>query len=209
MSVSVQLYQERGPLTSGRGTTHDLVQNIGWANDSGPEATLYDLNPIRRPDAGIPFAYSYKIFSYFKVIGTHTGLIRPRLTISDVADSTNLSAFVFTSQFQMFYRLTDSYSTPSSTFDGTLTKFIGPTEVIIPKLSYTSPVAGLEYRTVVPANSTVYTMLLETQLFVANNNFADSTAANNFTLPSALFAYGNVGPYSFKFEIEEFDEDGL
>lgn len=203
MSVSIKLYQERGTLTGIRGTIQDVVSNIGFVNDNGPESTLYDLNPIRRP-TGEPFTYSYHMFNYFQVTGTHNGLTRPRIVISGGSGAG--SSYVYTSKARLYYRLTEFYNTPDASFNGELIYFDGNTVRMVPKTSSTGPTEGLAYNPVIVANQPVYTMLLETQLLVEINDPTNPAHDNDYTLPGGLFAYGNFAGAQVKFEIDEFEE---
>lgn len=83
MTINIDHYQDSGTLTSGRGATTTLIDNIGWMANGSPEGLLHPIYPIIRPtESGVPFSYCYDYYTFFRFSGSYIAAARPRIDIN-------------------------------------------------------------------------------------------------------------------------------
>lgn len=166
MTITVELFQDTGAVTSGHGTTRLSVNNVGWKDSPLDETNTYVFYPLVRPEL-TPFGYSYKIHTYMKISGTYPLASRPRFRISGSVIGARPPGYEGEGNSRLFCKLTNTYSAPSKSFDGSLI-YVEPGQelTLYPRMSTTGPEAATSYVKYLSANTTYYSEYLVTQLFV-------------------------------------------
>ena len=119
MTITAQLYQDSGAISSGHGTTRISVINVGWKNSALDETNSFVFYPIVRPTS-VPFTYSYTSYNYLKISGTYPNGSRPRIRISGSVTGAAPAGYIGTDKCKLYYKLTNTYAVPSNAFDGSL-----------------------------------------------------------------------------------------
>lgn len=195
MGISVDLYEDSGPVTNGHGTTRILVDNIGWKSSSSDETNEYAYNPIIRPEGTTPFSYSYKKYNYLVFSGTYITGSRVRIKISGNILGSPPEGAAGTNKIRLFYKLTNTYEQPSNAFEGDLIYLpSGETKILYLNLSTTGPESATTNPQYLTADTTYYSQYLVTQLFVENDN-------------GSMSSFGNIGELNIECYLDEY-EDG-
>lgn len=195
MSIDVEIYQDSGPLLNGRGTTTSLINNIGWKTSaSGELVGSYTQDTIVRPQTSdIPFTHCYDYYTFFKISGIYVKASRPRIAITGSIVGSPPTGYVGNpTGVRLFYRLAESYGTPTNTHDGDLVYYNNNNMVLYPKLSLTSPVSGLTRPQYLNANTTYYTQFLHTKVYVEYGTMAAG--------------WGNIGELEIECRVDDYEE---
>jgi len=191
MTITVDLYQDSGAVSSGHGTTRISVNNVGWKNSGLDETNSFVYYPLIRPEV-TPFGYSFTMYNYLKISGTYPKGSRMRLRVSGAVDGAPPSGYVGTDKVRLFYKLTNTYTTPSNAFDGSLIYLPpGVAQTLYPRISTVGPEAATSYTQYMSANTTYYTEYLVTQLFVEAGSVAE---------------FGNIGQLNIKVFMDEYED---
>lgn len=121
MSVNIDLYEDTGPVSGGRGTTITNIVNwnlkangtataVYYPTDETTDAPL--IRPRRTPGAQ---TLSYKKYLSFKIDGTYARIKNMRIKFKLGTDDDSEAN---TDQAQLFYKLTNTYQVPDDSFDG-------------------------------------------------------------------------------------------
>lgn len=203
MTITVELYQDTGPVSSGRGTTRTLVSAVTWRSDSSDASTSFIYAPLIRPFvAGSPvFNYSYTQYHFFKISGTYSGATFPKILLTGSLSFTPPDNLPGTKKgVRVYGKLTNTYAIPTNTFDGSLslisaqdtlgTSLGGYTYLpIYPQLSTTGPEGSASFVKKLTANTTYYTPYLQTQFYTEAGGSSD---------------YGNIGDLEVAMYLEEY-----
>lgn len=102
MALTIEVWEDSGPLSAGAPTVRQKVSNLGWKDSSLDESYPYYDYPIQRPYGINKYDVSYIKYYYFKVSGTWTGeIVTPYLQLF----YTNGGA-----QHRITYNLTSTYT---------------------------------------------------------------------------------------------------
>lgn len=184
MSANIDLYEDTGPVLSGRGTTVTLLDSWDLKKSADPTVVYYPTNagvgaPLIRPvaQAGAQ-VLSYKKYLSFKIDGTYKRLKNIRIQLSATAGNTNKA--------QLFYKLTSTYAEPDDAFDGSMLLWSPETDIInptlFPMLSTTSPQTATSRATSYGPNQTLYTQFLVVQMRVGSDCIIGNTPEFNLKL---------------------------
>lgn len=202
MTIAIEHYQESGPASGGRGTTTTLITNVGWrAVGFAEDVSNYAAQPISRPLAstGAAFTVSYDYYTFFKISGVYFKASRPRFKISgnpngdapQILDEEGNPIGNYDGAkggARLFFRLTDTYSTPVGLDQGDLVYYDGTPITLYPKMSLTGPTTDLQYYKFLDADTTYYSQMLHTRIYVE----AGST-------------YGNLGELTITCLVDEYE----
>ncbi len=183
MSANIDLYEDTGPVLSGRGTTVTLLDSWDLKSSSNPTDFYYPTNvgvgaPLIRPvgTAGAQ-TLSYKKYLSFKIDGTYKRLKNIRIKLSAIAGDNDA---------QLFYKLTNTYAEPDNLFDGDMRLWATGASItndtLHPMLSTTSPNTATSRSVIYGPNETLYTEFLVVQLRVPNNSTIGNSAEFNLKL---------------------------
>ena len=163
MSLTVQIFEEYGAPTDGRGTSIE-VTGVNWM-DSGNATNPYHLYPLRRPDSPTDLKLSYKKYNYIKISGQYSKIKRAKLIITPGGGVAGQAA-----NTALYYKFTNTYQQPDNNWDGEML-YVGTDdenasyEILLP-LS-TSPTVYTPYIDEhTDANVTLYSPFIVTQLAV-------------------------------------------
>lgn len=201
MSISLQLYEDTGPVLNGRGTNRVAVENIGWKSDGTDDTgNHYAFSPITRPQTQDElWARSYKKYHFAKIEGTYPIASRVRIKISNGINGappegyegeSTLTADPLLNTIRIFYKLSNTYEQPNDNWDGELRLLETGERILYPSLSTTGPEGTQAYPQYLTTNTTYYTQYLITQLEV----------------PYGL-GIGNIGEVNIEWYVDEY-EDG-
>lgn len=169
--INIELWEEWGAPNLGRGTSSSQVTNFNWKN-TGNGDTPFHLSVLRRPTDPGDVKLSYKKYNYFKITGTYSRLVRPKLIFTPgrngAPEDAHLASQIATNT-ALYYKLSWSYAQPDNNFDGemkhVMTDGNRSYEVLLP-LS-TSPIQYEPYKEeFLTPNVTLYTPYIVTQLMV-------------------------------------------
>ena len=192
MTISVEVYEDAGPLLSGKGTYRNSVNNIGYKNSMAPENSIpYPSAPIGRPLTDT-LSYSYPKYNFLKWSGTYNKASRPRILITNHINSVVDGYTCTTDYVKLFYKLTNVYDPGDTNIDGSLIYIpTGGSVVLYPRISTTGPEAATNYLQWMNGNTTYYTEYLVTKLHLEQGTQYD---------------FGNLGALSIKFYLDEYEE---
>ena len=163
MNLTIQLFEEYGPIVNGRGTIAE-VTNINWKNTDS-FGTPYHLSPIRRPSDKGDLALSYTKYNFIKITGTAEKIRRAKLTFSAGGGVSNQA-----SNSALYYKMTNTYAPPNKNFDGSMI-YVGTDtsiengEILLP-LSTGGPNVYNPYQTEFNGTVELYSPYIVTQLRV-------------------------------------------
>lgn len=159
MAITIQIFERTGPAGS---PDDQLVTNMNWKSQSLNDALhKYYYFPIRLPQGDILASYSVPKYLYAKISGTYSKIKRIRWKIVGPAED-GILVRMGTSA---------SYSTPQPKLHGDLTWIQDNTEqLIVPRLSTTSPTGSPQLLNTLAANTTYFTDFLVTQLMITSPN---------------------------------------
>lgn len=192
MSLTIQIFEEYGPVVSGRGTSIE-VTNINWKNSADP-ANPYHLYPLRRPDKQDDLKLSYKKYNYIKISGTYSKIKRAKLVFTPGGGVSGQAA-----NAALYYKFTNTYAQPDNLFDGDM-MYVGTdserTNSVLLPLS-TSPTVYAPYvEEHTDANVTLYSPFIVTQLRVKPSDKA--------TAPLIMSDVGNTVGFNISFSFVAF-----
>lgn len=191
----IDLYEETGLVSGGRGANGAQATNVGWKNLDTLDGTPgYVYYPIRRTTT-YPEASSFTKVNYFKIYSTYAGATRVKVRIEVPAGMVG-QTYTETGHFKIAAFVTSVYVQPTKTM---LTQNLispgGAWEVIVP-LSLSGPNTATTYYKYLTANTTYYTPYIITQCVV----FPESDWASD-PLPK----YGNLPAVKIKCVVEEYE----
>lgn len=188
MTITVEIYEDTGAVTSSHGTLRQSVSNIGWKNNANDETNSYVFYPLQRPTSGV--TRSYKKYNYMKISGTFPRGSRPRIEVSGSTVGAPPVGYQATDGNKLYYKLTNTYAVPDNAADGTLTEYLNTTVTLYPNVSTTGPEAATTTSQYLTGSTTYYTEYLVTQLHVE---------------PGLDTEYGNIGELAIKVFIDEYE----
>lgn len=200
MSPVLNFFQESGPLTSGRGTTVTEVDNWNMKDSSNPVVLYYPHDaaagaPLIRPSAPGDLKLSFKVYTFFQIGGTYSKIknLKLRLSINDATQA---------NRWALYYKLTNSYQTPSAAFDGTMLPAWNTTSnqfssrqselILWPNWSTVGPHMATSRNITYGPNQTLFSSYLVTQLYVQHSTDLDEI--------------GNTAEFKLRMEFLEFGE---
>ena len=190
MAITLEIWEDSGPVLSSHGTTRQAVNNVGWKDSSLDETYGYYDYPLVRPQSPITETLSYHKYNYLKISGTYPKATRVRLQlIGDVAGA-GVPTYTSTDKVKLYYKLTNTYSLPTNALLSSTTLHLGTTVILQPNLSLTGPEAASSRIFLLNTNTTYYTNYLVTQLWVD---------------PGLWDEYGNIGAFSLRFLLDEYE----
>lgn len=193
MAISLEVWEDSGPLITGHGTTRHIVSNVGHKASGLDENTLFADYPITRPSPGSGnesdnAAFSYHKYTYFKIQGTYPAAAQIRVELdgdlSGVGGATGIA-----SKVRLLYKWTNIYQEPSDIILSGSTAFHG-NSIHIPMLSTVGPEDASGLVNQLATNTTYYTNYLVTQLMID---------------PSDLEDWGNIDLLTFKLTLHEYE----
>lgn len=170
MALTVELWEDSGTLSVGRGTIIQEVDNLGFKNSSLDETTTFADFPIRRPINTELFTTSYKKYYHFKFYGTYTNL--RNVSVLFEGDPEGSAGTELAGKVRILYKWSNVYATPDTTLLDGITYDPTNPPIWTPKLSTTGPNAATSYIDPV-ANTTYYTQFLITQLYIDKSSGSD------------------------------------
>lgn len=192
MAITIELYEDTGPVSAGRGSTTTLVDNIGWKDSPFDETNAYVFYPLQRPIHPSVYTMSYTKYNFFKIT-TDTLAPYSRLYINITGNYVGSPPSGYrgcNGKVKLFYKMTNIYQPPSNSLTG-LT-YIPPGSgslILLPFLSTTGPDTATSTLPInLSSNTTYYTNYLVTQLFVEQGNWND---------------YGNIGSLNIQLVFRE------
>ena len=184
--IDIAVYQDVGPISGGRGTPL-LVTNFNM-KDSGSYATTYFPGaPLVRPTVPGIQKLSYKVFTYFVLTGSYDSIknLRFKITMTDAPQA---------SDAQLFYKMTNTYETPTNNFDGDMLLLADASgeiqsPLIYPMLSTTGPQNAVSRQMYYNGTTPLYTNYIVTQMRVNEGTTVGNTAETE--LKFEAYEYGN------------------
>lgn len=169
--INIELWEEWGAPNLGRGTSSSQVTNFNWKN-TGNGDTPFHLSLLRRPTDPCDVKLSYKKYNYFKITGTYSRLVRPKLVFTpgrnDAPDDAHRAPVIATNT-ALYYKLSWTYAQPDNQFDGEMMHVMtdGDREVEFLLPLSTSPIQYEPYKEeFLSPNVVLYTPYIVTQLMV-------------------------------------------
>lgn len=156
MALTVEYWQDSGPVTSGRGTTRISVNNVGYKSSGLDESNPWVYYPVRRPQFSL-FNWSYTQYNYFKISGTYPAGKHFYIEVTH-----NVEAF----KCKLYGKLTNVYQLPSNDWDSSLTYIPPGASIFVPRMSTSSPHLATTLPTTLSADTTYFSEYLVTQLYV-------------------------------------------
>jgi hypothetical protein len=175
VSFNIQVFNESGPVLSGRGTTVAETLDFNMKASADPAVLYYPHDaaanaPLIRPQYEGEIVLSYKVYTFFKISGTYSKIknLKLKLKLGDAAQA---------SKAMLFYKLTNTYEAPTDAFDGSLIPAYtgsafsnnGTELVLYPSWSTTGPNAATSRAITYGPNQTIYSQYLVTQLYVCKS----------------------------------------
>lgn len=165
MSISIDLYEDTGVLTSGRGATQTIVDQWNLKNSADPAVVYFPTAettnaPLVRPTAAGQEFLSFKKYITFKVYGTYAYAKNLRISLS-ANSATQASAA------RLFYKFTNTYAAPDAAYDGAMMCAALDSTIQVPTLFPmfgTSPSAATSRSIVYGPNATLWTNFLVLQM---------------------------------------------
>lgn len=175
--LDTAIYEDSGPVLSGRGTTTTEITNCNWKR-TGTTTDIYWHYPLRRPISVHDLDFSFTKFIFFKLYGTCNLVKNVKITLDTVPGLRS----------RLYCRLSHIYAQPNSSIFNTLTYLSGPLTLFpnlgsAPNLATTRPLK-------LTGNIEVYTQYLITKLVIINSDYSD---------------VGNTTPITIKFSYDEFE----
>ena len=182
MSFVLQIYNEAGAVTLGRGSVIAETLDFNMKKSADPAVLYYPHDaasnaPIIRPTLAGELNLSYKVYTFFKLSGTYSKIknLKIRLSVGDASEA---------SKGMLFYKLTSTYTAPDDAFDGSMLPgwtgsawSSGESSLILrPFWSNTSPITATTRQVSYGPNETLYSQYLVTQLYVAPGPNTGNTA---------------------------------
>lgn len=158
--IEVRIWEDNGPVISGRGTTTTEITNFNWKNHAST-SELYWHYPIRRPEDSSDGVFSYSKYIFFELYGTASLLKNVKMNLSAVPGMNT----------RLYYKFTNVYAAPVKTMLGDLTYLDGPIQWW-PNLGSAPNTATTRPKSL-SGNISVFTQYLTTQLFVINSSYND------------------------------------
>lgn len=189
--IDIEAYRDEGAITGGRGTPR-LIEDFNMKDSASYTVEYYPTKetssaPLVRPANAGEQDLSYQVFTFFKIMGDGEKVKNLRLKIS-VTDAPEADGV------QLFYKLTNTYSTPSNAYDGDMT-YLGTTSGGVlqvefwPMLSTSSPHLATSRQTsyTLSAGTPLYTNYFVTQARVNKGSTVGNSA--EFTLKMSVHEY--------------------
>lgn len=184
MSVSIDLYEDSGAVSSGRGSTIALIEHWNLKSSADPAVVYFPTAetlaaPLQRPTIPGQETLSYKKYLSFKLFGTYNKV--KNLKISLTANSPTQA-----DKPRLFYKFSNTYQVPDNSYDGEMICASADGVIQVPTLypmfSTTSPANATTRQVVYGPDQTLYTNFLVLQLRIPSNCSAGNTAEFLLTL---------------------------
>lgn len=167
MSVNIDLYEDTGAVSGGRGSIITLVDNWNMKASGDINTVYYPTDetssaPLIRPiNTQGAQTLSFKKYLSFKIDGTYPKIKNIRIKLSAVAGNTDSA--------HLFYKLTNTYQVPDASFDGDMLCATTNTTIIDtaiwPNLG-ASPQTATTRNVVYGPNQTLWTQFIVVQMRV-------------------------------------------
>ena len=195
MAITIELFEDTGVESAGRGSASAAVNNIGWKADASDESVLYSDHPIIRPIDPEQTSFSYHKYNFIKISGTYGNATR--LSAKFTGDF-NVPVVGFedtsTSKVRLYYKVTSTYETPTNLIlDGTLYDVT------------TSPWIGLNLSTLGPDTATTRPNLLATD----TTYYSAYIVTQLYVEPGSNIEFGNTGGVNLEITLDEFETSNL
>lgn len=182
MSITIELYEDSGPLVGGVPSNRQLIANVNWKNAVGATPEYFNY-PIRQTVGGLNI--SYPKFIYAKISGTYTKVKRVRWQMKYKPSTDNTIVMV--------YGQTNTYTEPLKIWTGG-SPWTNDGIDHACRLSTTGPQDAIAVPQPLVANTTYYTDYLVTQLIVR--------APGD---PTAALPLGNTIPMEISITMDEYE----
>lgn len=184
MAVNIDLYEDTGALTSGRGATVTLIDNWNLKASADPNYLYFPTAettcaPLVRPLLPGQETLSFKKYLSFKIDGTYTRIKNLRIVAS-------IESSGEADKPRLFYKFTNTYAPPDDAFDGDMNCLSLDGVVQVPQLfpffSTSNPQSATTRAVAYGPNQTLYTNWLVLQMRIP----AGCTVGNSATFNLAL-----------------------
>jgi hypothetical protein len=174
MSTNIQIFEEYGPVSNGRGTVAETSDfNLGRSNTFGYP---YYFAPLRRPLTNEDQTLSYQRYFFFRISGNPKAMKDVKLELS-------LGEGKQATETQLFYRFTNTYQEPTNAYDGKMMYTKNQALTWYPNLSSSGPQnATSRGQILIPANSDLYTQYLVLQMRTNSGGWSDVGNTDEFKL---------------------------
>ena len=189
MAITIELWEDSGPLTAGHGTTRQAVNNLGWKDSDADETTEFVDYPIERPpNEGSPAQHtlSYTKYYYYKIYGTYDYAHQFSVSLSGVLEKVGaVLGDGYATDLDVLYKLTNTYVAPSNILLPGATIWTGQSWT--PKLSTVGPQNATASVPVLAADTTYYSEYIVTQLKAYSGEWDNfGNLDDNFELHASL-----------------------
>lgn len=177
MSINIDLYEDSGAVTSGRGATQAIITdwNLKYSALSStvyyPTAVLASAPLVRPTNPGEEFL-SYKKYLSFKVDGTYTRVKNLRIKVTGTGSQASTP--------RLFYKFTNTYAVPDAAYDGDMMLLSSDgtvhSPVLYPYFSTTGPQNATSRSVVYGPNQTLYTNWIVVQMRIPYGCTAGNSA---------------------------------
>lgn len=184
MSVNIDLYEDTGAVSSGRGSTVTLVDgwNLKYSAVTSvayyPTATETDAPLVRPTSAGEEFL-SFKKYLSFKIDGTYTRIKNLRIVPSIETEAQ-------ADKVRLFYKFTNTYAVPDATYDGDMMPLsidgVLQRYVLHPNFSTSNPQSATTRQVAYGPNQVLYTNFLVVQMRIPKECTVGNSATFKLTL---------------------------
>jgi len=188
MAIDLEIWEDAGNESLGRGTVIQEIDNLGWKNSALDESYPYAEYPIGRPySSGSYVAISFPKYVFFKISGTYSKANTLRVFFEGTLEGAAGSGVA--DNIALYYKWTNTYTTPTANLiNGTYVDFNNLPTWNTRLLSTTGPNGTLVDTPELAANTTYYTPYLVTQLIAHKSTWDD---------------YGNIGDMKLRMTLKE------
>lgn len=116
MAVNIDMFEDTGVLTSGRGATVSLISDWNLKASADPAFVYYPTQetssaPLARPLFPGQEVLSFKKYISFRINGTYTRIKNLRIALS-------IEGAAQANKTRLFYKFTNTYAPPDNAYDG-------------------------------------------------------------------------------------------
>lgn len=185
MSVNIDLYEDYGPASNGRGTSTSKILDWNLKSSDDHSSVYYPTNapginsaPLSNSYSPGELVWSYKRYLFFKIEGTYSKLKNFKLTFS-LASANQAYA-------NLYVKMTNVYAPPSNSFNdpGILVASNSTIVVsqLIPNLSSVGPNLATSRSNAYTGNQTLFTNYIVVQMAVPANSPIGNTPSYKIKL---------------------------
>lgn len=173
MAITLQIFEDSGAESLGRGTVIQEVDNIGWKDSTFDETYEFSDYPLGRPYLNDDYyVCSYKKYNFFKISGTYPEAVDFKVFFQGTNNGSPGTGVA--DKVQIFYKWSNVYTTPdNSLLNGTLVDFDNLPTWSMRYLSTTGPNGTLVDTPTLATDTVYYTPFLITQLVVYRSVWND------------------------------------